>query len=101
MAAALDHFTTWDDPRLWDAVRDLVTTSKRNVFIHNGEAHLRAAHTAPGEAVDITSLLNSSGIPTSEAQVLATFSQDTNTVNVIVKKAGIDWHGAVTLTLQE
>jgi hypothetical protein len=95
----LDHFTTWDDPHLWNAIRDVVTTPKRNAFIHGGEAQLKSAGPAFGEGLDITSVINQHGIPTGPAKVFVSFNAAGNTADVHISKGGTNWTGVLTLRI--
>jgi hypothetical protein len=96
---ALDHFTTWDDPKLWDIVRDVVCSPKRNAFIHNAEAQHKKSPTALGEPLDMTPVLNQQGLPTGNAKVLVSYDMVAHSCNVLVQKGGTDWSGTLTLKI--
>jgi hypothetical protein len=96
---ALQSFTTWDDPALWDAVRDLVTSKQRNAFLHAAEAQAISANAGVGQGIDITSQLNQNGIPTANAKVLVTVDLLGHSVSIHVKNAGVNWHGTLNVNL--
>lgn len=105
MNGTLDHFTTWDDPRLWNRITELVTSPQlRLSSIHQLEATARAAGTAVGESgqsLDVTAALNESGIPTSNAQVLASYNLGNNSLNIVIRNGGVNWTGTLTLQIRE
>jgi hypothetical protein len=100
MAAALDHFTTWDDPRLWERIIRLVTVpALRLAGVHQLETWQRAAGAAAGAPFDITEALHQQGIPTANARVLASYDLEHHSLHVFVRRGGVDWKGTLTLTI--
>ncbi len=104
--AALNHFTTWDDPRLWALVTDFVTSPKRLAFLHQAEAAATAQNVAAnaqiGNAqIDVTSVLNQNGIPTSNSKVLVSADLQSNNVKITITNGGIDWSGTLSLSIQK
>jgi len=100
MGATPDHFTTWDDPRLWDRIIQLVTApALRLASVHQLETWQKAAGTAAGEPFDITAALNGGGIPTANARVLASFDLESYSLRVIVRRGGVDWKGTLTVAI--
>lgn len=102
MSGTLDHFTTWDDPRLWNQITELVTRPQlRLVSIHQLETRLKAAGAPLGGELDVTDALNESGIPTSNARVLASFNRESNSLNVVIRNGGVNWSGTLTLRIEK
>lgn len=100
MASQLDHFTTWDDPRLWQQITDLVTSpQKRLACIHEAEAQPGAQNAATGSSLDITAVLNQHGIPTSNARVLVSYSLDSHALKVRIENGGVNWAGTLSLQI--
>lgn len=102
MNGTLDHFTTWDDPQLWNRITELVTSPQlRLAGIHHLEARVRASGSGVGEALDVTDALNEHGIPTSNARVLASYDLESNSLHVVIRNGGVNWAGTLTLQIRE
>lgn len=103
MSATLDHFTTWDDPRLWHRITELVTTPQLRLgHIHRLESTAKAAsENANTGPIDVTGELNRSGIPTANAKVLASYNLEHHTLNVVIRNGGVNWKGTLTLEIHE
>ena len=98
MSPQASHFTTWDDPALWNRVTEIVTSPQgRFAALHQAEAASPGAKA--GMELDVTDALNQNGIPTSNARVYCTYDLANHTATVRITNGGIDWNGTLNLQI--
>lgn len=98
MSPQASHFTTWDDPALWNRVTEIVTSPQgRFAVLHQAEATAPSA--TAGQEIDITDVLNQNGIPTSNARVSCTYDLANHSATIRIRNGGVNWNGTVRLEI--